>query len=173
MPNKPIRVYNPNIILSTIFNWIAQNKYDGKRTIIACENDQVILYGRLGQKFKEKRPWLAGLSLPQPWLIDGELLRNGNIYAWDYAILAGRPQYHLPYLERWNLLKDLTPLEESGKRFAIVESRKADAYLELLEPGVPDHSLVEGVVWKSPSATNLWGLSSTSEIGTQIKWRLK
>lgn len=146
---------------------------DGKRVLIQCENNKVTLFGRQGQKFKEERPWLAKLPLPQPYLLDGELLRNGNIYIWDFAILGGEPQYQRPYQERWIQIFDLKPLEQNGQRFAVVQSLPASQYLDLLRPSMPDHSSIEGVVWKSPGATDLWGPYSTSEVASQIKWRRK
>jgi len=172
-PNKPVRVYDVPSIISKLSGWIVQPKYDGRRVLIACENNQITLYGRLYQKFKELRPWLSNLPLPQPFLIDGELLRNGNIYIWDYAILGGEHEYRKPYIERWNKIKDLKPMEVNGNKFAVVDSLPAERYAELLDGSKPDHLAIEGCVLKSPAATDLWGIYSTAEVASMVKYRIR
>lgn len=171
--NKPLRVYNPLGILPKISGWTAQPKYDGKRVLIACENNKVTLFGRQNQKFKEERPWLAELPFVQPFLLDGELLRNGNIYFWDYAIMGGEAHYRKRYRERWKQIKDLQSVECGGHRFALVDVVVAKDYQKLMEPSMSDFEAIEGCVFKNPDATDMFGIYSTSEVSSMIKYRIK
>jgi ATP-dependent DNA ligase len=176
-PNKPIRTYNPVGLLPALgdlSNWVVQPKWDGKRVEIECtETGTVTLYGREGQRFKERWPWLSDLPLPKPWFLDGELLRDGRIFIWDAAILDGEKAYREAYGPRLELLQRAVPepLTQQGQTIACIETLPAESYQQLLaregEKGL------EGIVWKSTKATNMWGVTSTTEVNTCFKFRFK
>lgn len=172
-PNKPIRIYNIDKLLATLplENWICQPKWDGKRVEPWCDEDgKIVLYGRQGQVFPEKWAWLESLPLERPWLLDGELLRDGRMIVWDYAIMGGSNEYRLPYSERLNLLKcRLQPKSIGNQSFSLIETYPAAEYERILNR-VKGNQL-EGIVFKSLGSTNLWGVHSTSEVGTQFKYR--
>jgi ATP-dependent DNA ligase len=176
-PNKPIRTYNPASLVSALGDvgrWVVQPKWDGKRVEIECSADgRVTLYGRQGQLFKERWPWLGALALPRPWFLDGELLRDGRIFIWDAAILGGNAVHRDPYGPRLALLQEAlpAPVTQQGQTIACAETLPATAYQQLLSrEGAPG---LEGVVWKSLDAKNLWGVTSTSEVNTCYKYRFR
>lgn len=173
-PNKPIRTYSPKEWLKSIKSndWLVQPKLDGKRALVSLGQDnKLIVYNRYGQPCQENRKFqfLKSLNLPKPFLLDGELLRNNKIVIWDYAILNGKSEYNLPYLERFNKLQSLF-LKNKISEIEIIASLDSIDYLKIL---AKTSSFLEGVVFKMKQATNLWGLYSTSEVGSQIKYRLK
>jgi len=174
-PNKPIRVYTPKVlmgVLNPLDTWVVQPKWDGKRVEIACNAKGVItLYGRQGQKFKESWPWLGDLDLPRPWFLDGELLRDGRIFVWDIAMVDGTPVYHGHYGPRLACLQAVLPAPrtQGTQTIACIETLPARDYETLLaRKGMPG---LEGIVWKSLAAKNLWGPHTTSEVSSQFKFR--
>lgn len=167
-PNKPIRVYNIPKLLETLpfDKWVVQEKWDGKRVHPCCDKDgKITLYGRQGQIFKEVKPELAKMDLPRPWFGDGELLRDGRIFLWDYAVLGGQEVFHLPYQERLTRLQSITMVG-----CQLVETLPINQYQTILSRGKKDG--LEGVVFKNSLATNLWGPFSTTEVSSQFKFRL-
>lgn len=194
-PNKPLHIYDPQKLMETLAptqeHWIVQPKWNGKRVEIDCTKEGLVtLYGRQGQRFPERWPWLNALPLPRPWFLDGELLRDGRIYVWDVAVLGGkllavgparrRSQAPLrslikrPYQERLNRLYRAlgpTPFNDSNstQRLQLIETLPATAYKALLSrEGDP---MLEGIVWKNLQATNLWGPTSTSQVSSMFKLR--
>lgn len=117
--------------------------------------------------------WLAGLPLPQPWFLDSELLRDGRLFVWDFAVLAGVSRYRLPYHTRLNTLKEAltSPIENQGLVVSLIETMPAVQYQEILSREGSAH--LEGFVWKDLNATDLWGPNSTSEVSSQLKFRFK
>lgn len=176
-PNKPVRVYDPEKIvgvLNPLSSWIVQPKWDGKRVEIDCNAKGVVtLYGRQNQVFKETWPWLADLDLPRPWFVDGELLRDGRIFVWDFAVLDGKPVFREPYGSRLARLQAALPgvKTQNNQTIACIETLPASAYKTLL--GRAGAGGMEGIVLKHLAATNLWGPYSTSEVATQFKYRFK
>jgi ATP-dependent DNA ligase len=174
-PNKPVRVYNADRLvrrLSRQEGWIGQPKWDGKRAEIACEDGKVVLHSREGREWPQERwDWLADLPLPQPWFLDGELTRDNHIRVWDFAVLGGEVLYRTPYGDRLSRLEALlpSPLEQGGQSFACIETRPLEACGELLAR--EGDEFLEGVVWKRLDATDLWGPNSTSQVGSQFKFR--
>lgn len=179
-PNKPIRIYSPANLLVTLHSvthsdgatvsnqWIVQPKMDGRRVLPYCDADgQVTLYGRLGQKFKELRPELANLNLPKPFLLDGEILRDGRIFLWDYALVDGEAAFHLPYQVRLTRLQDMVM---SGVGAELVETLPATEYQSILARGKSES--LEGIVFKYKLATNLFGPYQTTEVASQFKYRI-
>jgi ATP-dependent DNA ligase len=166
-PNKPIRTYSIENVLPIVETWFCQAKMNGKRVLPFFDGRTLTLFGRQGQKFKEYFPELKALQLPTPWLLDGELLRSGRIFLWDYAVLDGKLVSQTPYHERWKNLNDnWRPMDTC----ALVPTVLSKDYKNLLSLDDPE---LEGLVWKDPKATNLWGLHSTSEVSSQVKWRKK
>jgi ATP-dependent DNA ligase len=174
-PNKPLRIYDPSRVRGFATpTWIAQPKWDGKRVEIDCSMDGVItLYGRQGQLFPERWPWLQELPLPRPWFLDGELLRDGRIFVWDFAIFAGRYAYRTQYGERLDTLQKAigSPVTRGGQTLACVETLQACDYETLLRRRGEPH--LEGIVWKDRAATNLWGVTSTREVASCVKYRFE
>lgn len=169
-PNKPIRIYQIVKLLTTLplDRWVVQPKMDGRRVLPYCDIDgNITLYGRLNQKFKETRPELSKLDLPRPFLLDGELLRDGRIFLWDYALLGGQEVFTLPYQERLTRLQNVVI---SGIGAELIETLPADQYQTILARGKKNG--LEGCVWKNKLATDLWGVFSTSENSSQFKFRL-
>lgn len=174
-PNKPIRVYTPNVllgVLNPLDTWVVQPKWDGKRVEIAADaKGQITLYGRQGQRFKESWPWLGDLDLPRPWFIDGELLRDGRIFVWDIALMGGTPVYQGHYGPRLARLAAALPAPrtQNGQTIACIETLPCTAYQAILDrKGMPG---LEGCVWKFLAAKNLWGPHTTSEVSSQFKFR--
>lgn len=177
-PNKPVRIYTPDKILGIIErsvpDWICQPKWNGKRVEIDYTG-KVKLFSREGRYWeKEQWPWLTELPLDAPWFLDGELLPGKKIYIWDYAVMNGIPQYKEPYKIRLDYLTSrLTPITfiNNGQTLSLVQTLPATAYEAFL--GRKGDALLEGIVWKKLTATNLWGPYSTSELPSQIKYRFK
>lgn len=169
-PNKPIRIYNVPQFLQNINldDWIVQSKWDGKRVLPSCdERGRITLHGRQGQVFKDAGwSWLDQLPLPKPWLLDGELLRDGRMFVWDYAIFGGKKSYREPYFGRLKLLQTLPC--GLGK-FQIIETKSAVEYKSILAPGKANG--LEGCVFKLKRATDLFGVTSTKETPSQYKYR--
>jgi len=174
-PNKPIRVYDPTKILgllNPVESWVAQPKWNGKRVEISCDADgKITLFGRLGQRFPERWPWLSDLPLARPWFVDGELLRDNRIYVWDFAVLGGEPVFRDTYEPRLRHLEKClpNPLTVNGQTVACVEVIPAQGYKSLLLRR--GDKMLEGIVWKSLRAKNLWGPHATTEVNSQFKYR--
>lgn len=174
-PNKPTRIYTPGKLLTALHkpeNWIVQCKWDGKRVMIDCTAlGAVTFWGREQQAWGPGWGWLKDLPLERPWFLDGELLRDGRIIVWDFAIVGGQRCYKQPYGSRLAALRGIlpSPITQDGKQFSLAETLPATEYQQLLdrkgEPGL------EGVVWKSLTATDLWGVTSTSTVGSCFKYR--
>ncbi|HVI40633.1 MAG TPA: hypothetical protein VM577_08235 [Anaerovoracaceae bacterium] len=167
-PNKPIRIYDIPKLVATLpeDKWLVQPKWDGKRVHPFCdETGKVILFGRQGQTFKEVKPELAKMDLPRPWFGDGELLRDGRIFLWDYAVLGGKEVFKTPYQERLTRLQSIVMVG-----CQLVETLPTNQYQTILSRG--KNNGLEGVVFKNKTATNLWGPFSTSEVSSQFKYRI-
>jgi len=175
-PNKPIHVYDPVKLMTTMGpvqeDWIVQPKWNGKRVEIACNAEgQITLFGRQGQFFKDRWPWLGELPLPRPWFLDGELLRDNRIFVWDAAVLDGKPVYKSAYAPRLDLLQEKIPkpLTNGSQTLECIQTMPARFYGALLRrEGDP---LLEGIVWKNLNATNLWGPYSTNQVSSMFKFR--
>ena len=171
-PNKPTRFYNLAAMLPKIKHWVVQNKYDGKRCLIQKLGQKITLFGRQYQKFSEQRPDLVSLPLSGDWLLDGELLRNGQLYVWDAAILNGQLVFHRPYQERLAYLQAaLSSVEQSHTAFQLVETRSITAYQHQVR--APHAEAIEGYVFKDPEARDLWGPHSTREVSSQLKYKFR
>lgn len=184
-PNKPLRIYNVTRILNIVEsdNWIVQPKWDGHRALPHCdENGKITVFSRQGTPLtlaKKDFTWLSLLPIPRPWLLDGELLRDGRMIIWDYAFMgiseSGIPNYVCKtlYLERLLRLCHIfkEPFKKNGFSIELVESIPAKHYKRImLKAG--DQSL-EGFVLKNRAAIDLWGISSTREVSSQLKFRFK
>lgn len=182
-PNKPIQIYNPERLipsLGDLSKWVVQPKWNGKRVEICCSNRRINLYSREGRQWHlPEWDWLKELPLPEPWFLDGELLRDNRIYVWDYAVMAGKQVFQTPYRPRLEFLTDeLTGFSDAGRScawsrgkysLACIESCPVKAYDNLMaRKGDP---FLEGIVWKNLEATNSWGPRSTSKVSTQFKFR--
>ena len=182
-PNKPIMVYNPAKIVATLQagtgDWIVQPKWNGKRVAIEClptkgKGCEVKLYSREGSEWYAETTawqWLKTLPIPRPWYLDGELLRDGRIYVWDFAVLKGQPVYNTAYGPRLKCLQGMlpSPVVVEGKRIEVVETLPAASYEALLARKGSD--LLEGLVWKELGAKNLWGPKATTNVASQFKYR--
>lgn len=170
-PNKPTRFYDLTAMLPKIKHWVVQNKYDGKRCLIQKLDQKITLFGRQYQKFSEQRPDLVSLPLPGNWLLDGELLRNGQLYVWDAAVLNSELVFHQPYQERLGRLQSALQSAASHSAFQLVETRPITAYQH--QVGAPHAEAIEGYVFKDPEARDLWGPHSTREVSSQLKYKFR
>jgi ATP-dependent DNA ligase len=176
-PNKPIRVYQPDVLTKFgLDGWIVQPKWDGHRVLPYCDKDgKITAFSRHGRPLAlaaNDWDWLSMLQIPRPWLLDGELTRSGRMIIWDYGVLDGDQSTSLPYDTRLTTLQAmLSPLKKGGKVIELVETLDASEYEKILaREGEPD---LEGVVFKRRNAKNLWGLTSTSEVPSQVKYRFR
>lgn len=178
-PNKPIRIYDPGRIIKVMGDkaseWIVQPKWDGKRCEITCdEKGEIQLYSREASRWPSHEwQWLSELRLPRPWFVDGELLRDGRMFVWDLAMVKGTPVFQSEYRPRLKCIQETVPqpITRDGKTLACIETLPAADYEQLLKREGSD--LLEGLVWKLPSAKNFWGPNATSEVNTQFKYRFK
>lgn len=177
-PNKPIRVYDPAKIVATLLagsgQWVVQPKWNGKRVEIECPaKGDVKLFSREGSEWHldDQWGWLKNLPIPRPWFLDGELLKNGRIYIWDFAVLKGQPVFSTAYGPRFKCLQKMLPaaVEKGEHRIEVVESLPAGSYEALLAR--KGEELLEGLVWKDLGATNLWGPRTTTTVSSQFKYR--
>ena len=177
-PNKPIRIYDNEKLVNTLplENWIVQPKWDGKRLEISCDAEgRLMFFGRQGQRWAsvaEEWGFLVDLHVPKPWFLDGELLRDGRIFVWDYAQMAGVAEFRKPYWPRLQFLQEnVLPMVVNGHSFSVAETLQASEYKKLLlREGDP---MLEGIVFKSRNATNLWGPHNTTQVNSQFKYRFK
>lgn len=178
-PNKPIQFYQPALFVSKLdlSKWIVQPKWDGHRAIILCDDrGNVKVMSRHGKKLtlaKDNFKWLSMLDIPQPWVLDGELMRSGRLVVWDYAMWEGEWQITRAYQNRLKQLSDVfcRPIEKGDYSIELIESLPAKRYKEImLKSGLPG---LEGFVLKNLGATNFWGPYKTSEVSSQFKFRFK
>jgi len=173
-PNKPVRVWDPHIAAKHVGipSWVVQPKWDGSRVEVTVEDQRVRLMSREGREWDSTQwGWLASLPIPQPWYGDGELLRSGKIVLWDLAVLGGRSIFHQEYYPRLQTLQSLLPESVSvgAREVSVAQTLSGERYQELLTRVGEPH--MEGIVWKDKTAKNLWGPNSTSEVGSQVKYR--
>jgi len=173
-PNKPIEIFNIEKLipeLGDLKNWVLQPKWNGKRIEIDC-NGKVRLFSREKREwFLPEWDWLSELPLAHPWFGDGELLRDGRIFVWDYALLAGERVFKTHYGPRLHHLEGSLsePVCRLGYTVSCVESFPATDYKRFLEQA--DDPMLEGIVWKNLQATNFWGPRSTTKVSSQFKYR--
>lgn len=170
-PNKPVRIYDVDKFVETLDdNWIAQPKLNGKRVLPCFDQEKFSLFNRHGAACKETNHFsFLKKLIPGPFLLDGEYLRNGNIVIWDYAVLNGDEEYTTEYSYRLsklsNLMKDI-----HHPKFSMVNTMPAKFYPKILSE---KSEFLEGIVFKNLRAKNLWGIYSTNDVGSQVKFRLK
>jgi hypothetical protein len=177
-PNKPVRFYDLKRFAATITpeEWVVQPKYDGHRAHPYCdEAGDVTVYGRNGKPLnlaKGDWKWLSLLEIPRPYLLDGELTRDGRLLLWDYAILGGASEFREAYENRLKKLLGLVPKPLSKGRYTVglVETAEARKWAEVLLKHRGDPT-VEGLVFKKRSARDLWGQFSTAEVPSQMKFK--
>jgi len=182
-PNKPIQIYDPDKLLVLLRhqknNWIVQPKWNGKRVEIACDNNIIRMTSREGNYWSKESAswvWLRELPLPQPWFLDGEMLRDGRVYVWDYAVLGGQRTFKTPYKSRLKFLQTILPFQyiHSPQKLyktilAVTETLPITKYKKLLKRS--NDKFIEGVVWKNLSGMNFWDLYKTGKVATQFKYR--
>lgn len=174
-PNKPVRIYDVEKFASSLDdNWIVQQKWDGKR-ILPSFDGRFCLFNRHGEVTKEtsKFSFIRNLFNGN-FLLDGEYLRDNRIIIWDYAILNSIEEYNLPYSHRLTKLQNLFSFLDKSLlvrdcNISLIETLPASRYKTLLSN--PSRFL-EGLVFKNLNATNLWGVSSTKDVGSQVKFRI-
>jgi hypothetical protein len=92
------------------------------------------------------------------------------LIVWDYGYESGRLVAATPYesrLERVLALPDLSSLE--GYTIRPVQTLPvAERNAQKLLKG----DRVEGLVAKRKSARDLWGITGTKEVPSQVKWRV-
>jgi ATP-dependent DNA ligase len=176
-PNKPTRFHDikfPETL--KLEEWFAQPKWDGHRALILHDGRKIKIYSRQGSlltlaKGRGWEPLIAYVlkDLRAPWLLDGEMLRDAKkIIVWDYAYIGGDQFTQLPYEARFMKLLRLVPAHGP---LELIENFRGEQYREILRPPVDPN--LEGFVLKRRNATNLWGLTSTSEVATQLKYRFR
>jgi hypothetical protein len=109
--------------------------------------------------------------------LDGELLRDGRMIVWDFAFMgqakSGIPLYVCkePYLPRLEALQKMIPKRLIKDRFSfeVIQSLPLKEYKSLLLKA-GDKNL-EGLVLKKKLATDLWGISATRDVDSQLKYR--
>jgi len=170
-PNKPIEIFDPEGLLKKLGNlthWRLQPKWNGKRIEIHC-NGEVRTYSREKREwYLDEWKWLSELPLPKPWFLDGELLRDGRIYVWDYALIGGEMVFKTEYGPRIQQLKGLS-LSKNGLVIECVKSLPATEYEVIMSQ--KDDEFLEGMVWKNLKATNMWGPHRTNKVSSQFKYR--
>ena len=178
-PNKPIRFYDVQGFISSLKeeDWISQPKWDGHRAEIVCdEAGKITVFSRNKTRLalaKNNWGWLNMLDIPRPWLLDAELLRDGRMITWDYAMINGQYGTIRPYLERLTKLEKMVPkkLTHGDHSIEVIETLPLNGYRKfLLKAGDP---ALEGFVLKNKMATDLWGPNSTKEVASQFKYRFK
>lgn len=172
-PNKPVRVYNLEATAKMCGpDWIVQPKIDGHRAIVCVDGKGgVEVLSRHGNKLtlakKWNWDWLNGLKLKAPFMLDGELTSTGGLFVWDFAYLGGEAWYGRPYRDRLTVLLDVPPLRDECQR---LEARTVWTW-----PASKHDRLVcglqEGVVFKDLSARDMWGVYSTVETPSQLKYK--
>lgn len=173
-PNKPVRTYDPHKTGALCGEgWIAQIKWNGKRVMVAVEDNKVTLSSREGRQWPTGSwTWLASLPIPQPWFADGELLhQDSGIVLWDLAVVGGEFIFHTEYYPRLQMLQDYVPqgIGTRGK-LSVVQTFEGSEYKRLLDMKDTNPHM-EGFVWKRKNATDLWGPNTTRDVGSQVKYR--
>lgn len=173
-PNKPTRIYDVDTFASKLdSSWIVQSKWDGKRCLPFCDiGGKITLYSRHKTILRENCAWLSDLPINKAWLLDGEILRDGRIIVWDYAVIGGKSLYNTQYLTRIDHLKNLVRrgFNSAASKIEVIETLPASMYKVLLENKDP---MMEGLVFKNKYAEDFWGIYSTKEVYTQFKYRIR
>lgn len=174
-PNKPNQVHQPRVVFQSIdlARWLAQPKWAGHRALPQCNRaGEITVYSRHGQPLtlaaKDNWQWLAMLiDLPRPWLLDGELCRDGNLVIWDIGIMGNRIMAQEPYEKRLNALKNIlpSPKTKGHQKVELIQTLSGENWTQIMHT-----EKVEGVVWKEKTAKDLWGIHSTRDVGSQIKY---
>lgn len=174
-PNKPIQIHNPETVFQSIDRerWLAQPKWAGHRALPQCNRSgEITVYSRHGKPLtlaaKDNWQWLAMLiRLPRPWLLDGELCRDGNLVIWDIGIMGNRIMQQEPYEKRIHALRDAlpNPKTKGHQKIEVIETFDAENW-----PHIFKSEKIEGVVFKNKQASDFWGIHSTKNVGTQIKY---
>jgi ATP-dependent DNA ligase len=171
-PNKPIQIYSIEKLIPMLGDfWVTQPKWNGKRIEISCDEKLTLFSRERRQWFLKEWDWLSELPLPKPWFIDGELLRDGRIYVWDYALIDGTQMFRSPYGPRLEQLQKALPqpLTHNGTTLECIESMPVTSYKEFLAR--QKDPMLEGIVWKNLKATDSWGPYSTTKVSSQFKFR--
>lgn len=175
-PNKPIQIYDIEKLIPELGDlvwWGLQPKWNGKRIEIHHDGKALRLFSREGREwFLPEWEWLKDIPLPQPWWLDGEVLRDGRIYVWDYALLSGERVYKTQYAPRLAHLcgtLGTEPIIHGDTSLSVIQTTDAMEYPLLL--GQQDDPMLEGMVWKNLKATNLWGPHSTTKVSSMFKYR--
>ncbi len=175
-PNKPRRIFSVEPLQSTIDfeQWLVQPKWNGHRALPHCDpKGRITVYSRYGQPLKlaaSNWNWLAMLDLPRPWLLDAELMRDGRMIAWDFAVLGGNVRFKESYQTRLTELQSMLK-KVSKDKYSVecIETLPARKYRNfMLRAGEPE---LEGFVFKLQEAVDMWGPFSTSETASQFKYR--
>jgi hypothetical protein len=185
-PNKPVLFHRLETLEAHIdlSKYLVQPKYNGDRAIVSCSKDgKVVVFSRLRRELngtKGKFDYLAdAVKLPKPWVLDGEWVKEKfGIYWWDVGMVGGKFVGGTPYKERFEKYEELVgriqmPADHKmpflcRTIWAECDSKHYQAVKDISIQGV---SSLEGLVYKLKDATDLWGVSSTSERPSQLKWR--
>ncbi|GGC73373.1 ATP-dependent DNA ligase [Undibacterium terreum] len=185
--------------LGDIQNWQAEWKYDGIRAQLVRRDSQTFLWSRGEDLITERFPEIAGISLPEGTVIDGEILiwtglnpapfsdlqkRIGRktlskklleelpavLLAYDVLELEGKDIRHLPQRERRALLEGLVTMVDAAV-LKISPVLVATDWSELADMRLASRSRgVEGMMLKAANAE--YGVGRTKNVGTWWKWKI-
>lgn len=174
-PNKPNQIHQPRVVFQSIdlARWLVQPKWAGHRALPQCNRaGEITVYSRHGRPLtlaaKDNWQWLAMIiDLPRPWLLDGELCRDGNMVIWDIGIMGNKILADEPYEKRLAVLREILPQgkNKAHQRIEPIQTFSGENWTQ-----VTQSEKIEGVVWKVRDARDLWGVHSTRDVGSQMKY---
>lgn len=168
-PNKPTATSLQAIDRFDFSEWLVQPKWNGIRVLPMKNGDTYTLYNRYGKPLTKTHPKVV-IDLPEPYLLDGELLSDQTIVIWDFAVLGGERFTHKTYAERLEILR--SAFERMGTvGVSLVETKRAKFYKGLWVRMRSDERC-EGLVFKRKDARDFWSFGNSSkELMTQLKYR--
>ena len=199
-PEKPLRVNNPDLVPD---DYICQVKKNGHRLIISYDEEFKLRSREGNTKVSGINEfdwtWLVD-GFPKPFYLDGELMGirqkgipSDVIVIWD-CLFLGKNLINVPYLERWQMLKELTgrKIVSMPQKAGTTSKAKKSFGTSLIDYDTESNTMIcvsntypkkdwhklwhyldeeydEGLVFKKPTSKLSWNIRGSKEVSTSLK----
>ena len=190
-PDKPTRINSDFLLGIREPEWICQGKYDGWRCQIYRDDNQTMLFSRVGNILSSKTSvpqaiinTVESLNMPNGTVLDSEFVGprgrlSPRLYLFDCLAFNGEWLSKKHFIDRWNIVNRVYAPIFNNQHVCLaetVESNFLNYFERLRDQWIDSHktfTLFEGVVLKRRIGTLILNRSSCSKSAHMFKMKYR